>query len=226
MTYEGVRLKVLEMRRKAFARRRSKKLKCKEFTIISNNCWGGMVYESYGLPKQSPTVGLFFMADDYLKFISDLKGYINSELRFIEPSASKWKDAPEISGDKRCGTYPIGLLSNGIDEVEIFFLHFHSKEEAKEKWDRRCARIRWDKLLIKFNDQNGCSEEHIERFAGLDFENKLFFTSKRWDESLVKKFGAGYCYIQQFREREHVLASYEPFGRSRIIDINQVINSL
>lgn len=40
----------------------------REFTIISNNCWGGTVYESYGLPKQSPTVGMFVMPRDFETF--------------------------------------------------------------------------------------------------------------------------------------------------------------
>lgn len=37
------------------------KLKNKDFTIISNNCWGGLTYEEYGLPKMSPTVGGVFL---------------------------------------------------------------------------------------------------------------------------------------------------------------------
>lgn len=61
-TYEGLRLKVLKVRRNLFADIRRKGLENTDFTIISNNCWGGMVYESYNLPKQSPTVGLFYEA--------------------------------------------------------------------------------------------------------------------------------------------------------------------
>lgn len=33
---------------------RRKKLKDNNFTIISNNCWGGTVYESYGIKKCHP----------------------------------------------------------------------------------------------------------------------------------------------------------------------------
>lgn len=84
MTYEGLRLKVLKYRRELFANYRNKKLTNKDFTIISNNCWGGMLYESYNLPKQSPTVGLFFFAEDYIKFLKDLKKYtIKTQLKFI-----------------------------------------------------------------------------------------------------------------------------------------------
>ena len=64
MTYEGLRLKINAYYRKGFAKVRHKQLKNTDFTIISNNCWGGMVYESYDLPKESPTVGMFFMADE------------------------------------------------------------------------------------------------------------------------------------------------------------------
>ena len=35
------------------------------FSIISNNCWGGYVYQEQNLPYQSPFVGLFLYAKDY-----------------------------------------------------------------------------------------------------------------------------------------------------------------
>ena len=110
---------------------RSKKLINSDFTIISNNCWGGTVYEAYNLPKLSPTVGLFFMADDYITFLSDLKGFINGKLEFIKPEESRWKDVPQVSGDKRFGSYPVGLLSNGKIKVELFFLHYHREKEER-----------------------------------------------------------------------------------------------
>ena len=174
MTYEGLRLKVNVYYRKCFAKVRHKKLKNTDFTIISNNCWGGMVSESYDLPKESPTVGMFFMADEYIKFLGDIKGYTSKELTFIPAEQSR--HAAELRRDKRFGSYPIGVL----DDVEIAFLHYHSEQEAKEKWERRCARINWDRLIVKFNDQNGCTEEHVRAFSAMPFENKLFFTIHNW----------------------------------------------
>ena len=179
-TYEGLRLKILKYRRLGFANYRKKQLKNTNFTIISNNCWGGMIYESYNLPKESPTVGMFFMAKDYIEFLSDLKGYVGGKLTFIKAENSRWKDKSQLSEDRHFGTYPIGVLSNGINTIEIFFLHYHSEKEAREKWNRRIKRINWDKLLIKFNDQNGCTEKEVERFMELPFRNKLFFTCKHW----------------------------------------------
>lgn len=105
MTYEGLRLKILKFWRLGLANYRRKQLKSTDFTIISNNCWGGMIYESYNLPKESPTVGMFFIAKDYIEFLSDLKGYVNGKLTFIKPEKSRWKDMPQVSEDKRFCSY-------------------------------------------------------------------------------------------------------------------------
>lgn len=230
LTFEGLRLKLLKYPRtgKLFTKRRRKQLIDTDFTIISNNCWGGMIYESYGLIKLSPTVGSFFMASDYIKFISDLKGYINGELRFLVPENSRWKQKKEICSDKRFGTYPIGALSNGIDEIEIFFLHYHDKDEALAKWRRRCGRINWDKILIKFNDQNGCTDKDIEDFVKMDYENKVFFTTKNWkyEKEYENALRGGFIKIKQLFEHDHILASYEPFGKAKYMDVTRVINCL
>ncbi len=215
MTYEGLRLNVLKYKRKGLASYRRKRLNKSEFTIISNNCWGGMVYESYGLKKQSPTVGLFFMAKDYIRFVSNLEMYINCELKFISREQSKWSNEMETFNIP--SYVPIGVLN---DDVEIIFLHYHSEQEAYDKWKRRCARVNWDKLLIKFNDQNGCDEEDIKAFDALPFKNKICFTVKAYPElkSVVK--------IKVPSKHKFIPASYEPFGKNKSIDINAVINSL
>lgn len=180
MTYEGLRLKILKYWRVGLAYHRKKQLCTTDFTIISNNCWGGMIYESYNLPKESPTVGMFFMAKDYIEFLSDLKGYLYGKLTFIKPEQSRWKNAPQLAEDKRFGSYPVGLLSNGKKDIEIFFLHYNNEQEAREKWERRINRINWDRLLIKFNDQNGCTDKSVRDFMALPFTNKIFFTCKEW----------------------------------------------
>ena len=72
---------------------RKRKINNIDFTIISNNCWGGLVYESYGLPKNSPTVGMFFMAEEYIKFVSNLKYYTQDcEMRFVPPEQARHRD--------------------------------------------------------------------------------------------------------------------------------------
>ena len=222
ITYEGIRLKVLKFKRIKFAKIRKRKLINKNFTIISNNCWGGMVYESYNIIKNSPTCGLFFMASDYIKFLKDLKGFINGDLNFINPDNSRWKHFPEIYEDKRFGSYPVGVLSNGKESIEIFFLHYQNEAEALTKWNRRCKRINWEKLLIKFNDQNGCDIQDLKDFLNLPYKNKLFFTCKKWPGMDAKEI----IIINQFPKYKYIKASFEPFGKTYYCDVNKIINSL
>lgn len=222
MTYEGLRLKVLKYRRVGLANFRRRQLTSTDFTIISNNCWGGMIYESYNLPKESPTIGMFFTAKDYIEFLSDLKGYIGGKLIFIKPEDSRWRDMPQISEDKRFNSYPVGVLSNGKNTIEIFFLHYHSEQEAREKWERRIERINWNKLLIKFNDQNGCTEAEVDEFMKLPYKNKLFFTCKHW----INEKEESCIVINQFPRFDYIMSSYEPFGKNRYVDINSIINQL
>ena len=63
--------------------RRKRKLKNEDFTIISNNCWAGHVYRYYNLPYNTPTVGLYFYPDEYIRFLSNLKKYMSMKLTFV-----------------------------------------------------------------------------------------------------------------------------------------------
>ena len=134
-----------------------KSIKNKNFSIISNNCWAGRVYQYLDMPYLSPTAGLYFFAPDYIKFVSDLRKYLDTPLRFINPEESKYYD--EIK--KRNQTdKPIGIL----DDVEIVFLHYKTKEEAEKKWNRRKERVNFDNIIIKFSRMDLCTEKEIEEF--------------------------------------------------------------
>lgn len=148
-----------------------KKIKSRDFTIISNNCWAGKVYQYLDMPYLSPTVGLYFFSDDYLKFVSNLRYYMSLELSFITIEGSRYQETL-IERGRIC---PIGVL----DDVEIVFLHYKSEQEAKEKWDRRKARINWDHLIFKFSKMNLCSEEHMKSFAELPYENKILLNNRK-----------------------------------------------
>lgn len=144
-------------------------LKNRDFTIISNNCWGGHVYQYFGMQYNSPTIGLTFFADEYLKFASNLKKYLSMDLKFIPKSESRYY---RVYKEKK-KYYPIGVLG----DIEIVFLHYTSEDEAREKWNRRKARMNWDNLIVKFNDMNLATEEHIRRFDKLPYRNKICFVA-------------------------------------------------
>ena len=148
-------------------------LKTDKFTIISNNCWGGHVYRYFGIPYLSPTIGLYFFADDYLRFIKRLNYYLSLELKFIKHEESKYYTILVERGG-RDAICPIGKL----DELEIIFLHYGSEQEAFEKWTRRSKRIVWNNIVYKMSDQNMCTDELLVEFDKLNINRKFCFVSK------------------------------------------------
>lgn len=149
-----------------------KKITKKNFSIISSNCWGGSVYEDLGLQYQTPTIGLFFYAPCYIEFLKNMSTLLNMELKFVE--RSKYKEANLYRNQNYA--YPIGILN---DKVEIHFLHYNSKEEAKKKWERRKKRVDMDNLYISITDKDLCTYEIMLEFDKLPFKKKVFFTAKK-----------------------------------------------
>lgn len=156
---------------KITAPKRRKKLKDCSFSIISNNCWAGDVYRYFGLSYQTPTVGMYFFADEYIKFLSNLKYYFSCELKPLQVEQSKYKDTIIELGQ---GNKVLAKL----DDVEIVLLHYPTFEEAKEKWERRAKRINYDNLIVKFSRQNLCTDKHVEDFLNLPFKKKICFDVK------------------------------------------------
>lgn len=148
------------------------RIKSRNFTVISNNCWAGKVYQYLDMPYLSPTVGLYFFADDYIRFLKNLKHYMSLDLKFIGYKDSKHSD---VLVEHNQTEIPIGVL----DDVEIIFLHYKTEEEAYEKWNRRKSRINWDNLYIKFSKMNQCTEKHIKEFSELPFEKKILLGTRK-----------------------------------------------
>lgn len=178
--------------------RTCKNIKYKDFTIISNNCWAGKAYQYLDLPYLSPTVGLYFFADDYLRFVSDLRYYIDLDLKFISAEQSKYA---EILKKRNQTHVPIGIL----DDVEIVFLHYFSENEAKEKWDRRKKRINYDNLIIKFSNMNLCTEKHLQEFDSLPFLSKFMLNIRK------KPKYASEIYWSGKKSQTEILNDTDPF---------------
>ena len=139
------------------------------FVLISRNCWGGQVYQWLGIPYNTPFVGLFMFGPCYMKLLNDFDRYMSFSLKFCE--TSKY---PEAKND-----YPIGLL----DDIEIHFQHYKSREEAQEKWNRRKERMlkfkNKDDYFFSICDRRRVTDDDIMAFHKLDFKNKISFSFKK-----------------------------------------------
>jgi uncharacterized protein (DUF1919 family) len=113
-----------------------------DFTIISNNCAAGKFgYRELGLRYNTPTVGLSFFLEDYIKFLSNLEYYLTIPIQFTGISKYPTVAKHQVALKHR---YPVGVL----DDVEICFMHYRTEEEAKAKWTRRAQRVNFDNLFV------------------------------------------------------------------------------
>jgi len=185
---------------------RRKKLKIKNPTIISNNCWAGIVSQYLGIKYYTPTIGLYFFSEEYIKFLERFDYYIKQKLEIIDTKDSKYYDEMIKKNHKNA-------IVGKLDDVEIVFLHMKTGKEAIEKWNKRVKRINRRNIIFKFCEQNECSSEHIKRFENLPFKNKICFTTKEYPE-----YKSVIWFKDQFKNEEVVRDYYESHKYLNIID--------
>ena len=138
-----------------------KRLSNTNFTILCNNCVGGVILHELGERFNSPTVNLFFGAEDYIKFLEKLDYYLSRTL-------------VEVQSDKG---YPVAKL----DDITIYFMHYPSFDEAKRTWEKRVKRINKDNMYVIMVQQTRCTENLLEKFDNLPYEHKVAFVSKKME---------------------------------------------
>jgi uncharacterized protein (DUF1919 family) len=152
---------------KYFKNKEIKKLE--PFTIISNNCIAGFLYQDYNIKYYSPTIGLQFPQNDFVKFCDNFEYYINCELE--ECNDKKQKIFTLLGGGKI--DFPVGK----IDDITIFFQHYQTFETAKEKWNERKTRINKERLFFIFVVYDNTPTEIIKAFEALPIKNKIIITN-------------------------------------------------
>lgn len=68
-----------------------------DFTLLTSDCIGGLIYHTLGRRFLSPTINLSIDDKDFLKLVSDLKYWLVRPLEFIQTSKS----------------YPVAILAGG-----------------------------------------------------------------------------------------------------------------
>ena len=85
----SIRDSLWEYRRRFAATIAQQRLNNKNFTIVSNNCWGAEIYRELGLQYQTPFVGIAIFAPCYIKLVKDLPKYMGETLKFTNISDRK-----------------------------------------------------------------------------------------------------------------------------------------
>ena len=141
------------------------KLHNKDFSLITPNCIGGIIYHRLGVEFKSPTINLLFPdKKQYLRFVLNLPQYLSEELKFTDNNS--------------VGGCPVAFLG----DVEIRFVHYNSAEEAAKKWNERKKRVNYDNLFIIMDDVKDINYDDIKKFGSIKCKGKVLFTAKEYPE--------------------------------------------
>jgi uncharacterized protein (DUF1919 family) len=119
-------------------------------SIVSNNCVAGILYEMAGLPKQSPTAGIYFSDMAYGQFLEDLGADRPDFWSRFEPSDLVFKES------QNCWALPVPAGG------QLVFLHYETPEEAVAKWRRRMDRARGKTPFVISSIQGGITLDSID----------------------------------------------------------------
>lgn len=139
-----------------------KKLHNRSFTLITNNCTGGFILNDLQQRFNSPFINLYLTPSDFIRYLKNITFYQQQTLAFI-------------SSDK---TYPVGKLC----DIYLHFMHYHTEQEAKEKWQQRSMRMNLDNLFIIMVERDGCTYDDLQAFDQLPFPHKVVFTHKTYPD--------------------------------------------
>lgn len=149
------------IRRKIILPVRKNKLKNHTFSIIANDCIGGVMYHDLGEKFRTPTINLWFPEpNQFLTFCEHLDYYLSLPLE------------PYESGEPT----PFGILRGKYGDVIINMLHYKSFADGKMKWEERKQRINRDNIFIVFHLPNP-STSILKRFDTLPYEHKVCYTT-------------------------------------------------
>ena len=146
----------------SYRARNKNRLRNSNFTILSNNCVGGIIYHDLGLQFLTPTVDLFFKdLNAFIYFAKNLAECVSCELIEQESDVE----------------YPVGYLVHASTRIELHFMHYSSFAQAKEKWEERSKRINYGNIFIIMEAGTSTSEELLNTFDTIPYKNKVAITN-------------------------------------------------
>lgn len=156
-----------------------KKLPFEDFTLLSQNCLGGVIYSDYGLEFASPTVNMYIEGEHFARLCEDFGHYISIAPKPLEEVYEDPVD-PSIS-------YP--LIS--VDDVILHCMHYASCAEAIEAWVRRSSRVNLNKVFVLANSWNlGQDPELVQRVCSGPYK-AVCFTVGEFEEENCIPLGGG-----------------------------------
>lgn len=132
-------------------------------TFLCPNCIGGILFHDLGLQFRSPTVNLMMLQTDFAKYVLDMEHYLAEELVFFKHT------------EYDCPCAHLG-------DITIHFTHYHTEEEAAQKWLQRSARIDRDNLFVFLEERDGLTREEMLRLGHIRARGLVIFTANDYPD--------------------------------------------
>lgn len=136
-------------------------IKKQNISIVSNNCWGGIICNTLSMECRSPFKNVSFSPENYIKIISNLKHYLS-----VDPI---WTDKKELDANQN---REVPILE--LDDVLIKCNHDLDADEAICKWKRRRDKFNWSNILVEMYTENPKNEEAFGD-ASEQFDKRICF---------------------------------------------------
>ena len=131
-----------------------------DFSVMSDDCWGGELYRLLGVSGRSPMMGLGMIGDDYLNFIKNLHK----------------ADAATFQPQLYYKSYPVVATPYG----KIHFLHYPSRATAERFFLSRYDSINWDRVIYKIDlEKPWYTARHIHMWNEMQLPNSIALYSSR-----------------------------------------------
>ena len=142
-----------------FTKKKYDKLCKSQLSIVSMNCFGGIISHTLGLPFRSPFVNMFFSEEDFLKVLKNFDSYMHKEIKFVRMDYEQ--------NLKR--EYPVFAFGDGIT---LNMNHYTDRLDAENKWYERIKRLNYyNTLVVMYTDDINILKE----FDKLPFSKKCCF---------------------------------------------------
>tara|TARA_R110000782_G_scaffold4210_3_gene14912 strand:+ start:4659 stop:5558 length:900 start_codon:yes stop_codon:yes gene_type:complete len=157
----------------------------KDWTIVTDNCYGVAYMKALNKPYESPFFSMFIFAPDYLTLLENFDEYMKLTPKAQSPSGKT------RFYDGRDRKYPVIILDGPKGPVEIHMAHEkQSSEEAIRKWKSRKSRMNMDKsdMFVKMDSRDKFTVSLGKRFLALkQFPHKKLFVAEKYRKDFIDK---------------------------------------
>lgn len=139
-----------------------KRLTNHDFTLLTPNCMGGLIYHRLGERFNSPTIDISMPTHDFMMMINDLDYYMAQDV--YETDCSGFG-------------FPIGVIrgDESHEDIKVNFVHYKSFENARKKWNQRKTRIIKDNLYVIVCDLNDIYAVENEKVGFITDDDLVLF---------------------------------------------------